>query len=1170
MSRFTPEQRAAIADRDGPALLAAGAGSGKTAVMVERFAEAVLVDGVAPSAILTLTFTEKAAAELRERIRRRFAEAGEDEHARAVDAAWVGTIHGFCARVLRSQPLAAGLDPRFTVLDDAAAKRLASVAFDDALEAWVAAGGRPALDVAAAYGWDLEQLVVTAHAALRSRGLSAPRLTLPPAAAPPDPGAFTAAAAAAAQALAGATPGVRVQQAQAALEVAERLAAGDGVPLPAALEDAKLPSGAKALEHDDCSAYRAAWAAYRGACADFHARPALALLDALLARFSTAYEAAKAVRAAVDFDDLELRVRDLLADPSARARWAERFALIMVDEFQDTNRLQLDVLEALERGNLFAVGDESQSIYGFRHADVRIFRDRRAALPPGRVRALTVNFRSQPEILDVVNGAFGPVLGSGFTQLSAGRGPSELRLFAPDPPEEPRVELLAVEHAGWEEREAELGLATLALQPWRRAEARAVAARMREEADAGRPLHELVVLLRATTSLRLYEQALEEQGLATYVVGGRGYWAQEQVRDGVAYLSLLANAHDEAALYAALASPFCGAGTDALVLLAEAGRAGGGGAWAALREADGTPWLAALPEAEAGRLLAFGRFAAGERLRAERLPAEVLLERAIAHTGYDLAILARAGGDRRLANLRKLMRLAREYERAEGRDLRGFLAYAAAQDLAEAREGEAALESDGLDAVRLMTIHRAKGLEFPVVCVADLGRPGNAARPRLLVADDGRAGLKLATLAGGEPVPALGYDAIAAGLAEAESAEERRLLYVAATRAEERLILSGGVDTEKWPPARPGGPPMDWLAPALLGDPARAVAGAREAGEAVVACGQGGVALRLVTAASLPPAAAAPEPRGRAAASPGTALPAEPKVVPLPRPQPAQRRLSYSQLQAYARCGYRFYLERVLGMRRVTPPPLEPLPEAEEEPLEARLRGSLVHVLLEGLDFARPEAPPPEAVRALGAAYDLELTDAQVADIQGLVAAFANSPLCARLAAARPVRREAGFAFALEPDGGGPLVSGFVDVLAREGDGTALIVDYKTDRLAGEEPAALVERDYHTQRMVYALAALQDGAPRAEVAYCLLERPGDPVRATFEQADAPALADALLRLAGGLLREEWPVAAEPHRDLCGDCPGRAALCSWPEAMTLRPAAEAYASAGSLTGSVGPS
>ena len=102
----------------------------------------------------------------------------------------------------------------------------------------------------------------------------------------------------------------------------------------------------------------------------------------------------------------------------------------------------------------------------------------------------------------------------------------------------------------------------------------------------------------------------------------------------------------------------------------------------------------------------------------------MLLERAISATGYDLEILGGAGGERRLANLRKLMRLAREYEGSEGRDLRGFLAYAAGQDLAEAREGEAALESEGLDAVRLMTIHRAKGLEFPVVCVADLGRPG--------------------------------------------------------------------------------------------------------------------------------------------------------------------------------------------------------------------------------------------------------------------------------------------------------------------------------------------------------------------------------------------------------------------------------------------------------------
>ncbi len=121
--RFTPEQRAAIEDRSGSALLAANAGSGKTAVMVERFVEAVRIDGVAVGAILALTFTEKAAGELRERVRRRLSDLGEDEHARAVDGAWIGTIHGFCAAILRSRPLAAGLDPRFEVLDELAADR---------------------------------------------------------------------------------------------------------------------------------------------------------------------------------------------------------------------------------------------------------------------------------------------------------------------------------------------------------------------------------------------------------------------------------------------------------------------------------------------------------------------------------------------------------------------------------------------------------------------------------------------------------------------------------------------------------------------------------------------------------------------------------------------------------------------------------------------------------------------------------------------------------------------------------------------------------------------------------------------------------------------------------------------------------------------------------------
>ena len=565
------------------------------------------------------------------------------------------------------------------------------------------------------------------------------------------------------------------------------------------------------------------------------------------------------------------------------------------------------------------------------------------------------------------------------------------------------------------------------------------------------------------------------------MVGGRGYWAQEQVRDGIAYLSLLANPHEEAALFAVLASPFCGVGTDALALLAHAAArtASAPGRRCGAPVAERPEWFEALPGETAARLAGFTRFAAGERLRAERLPVEVLLERAIAHTGYDLAILARAGGDRRLANLRKLMRLAREFERAEGRDLRGFLAYAVGQDLAEAREGEAALESEGLDAIRLMTIHRAKGLEFPVVCVADLGRTGALGRDRLLIGADGDAGLRLLTLAGGEPVPALGWERIATALAAAEAAEERRLLYVAATRAEERLILSGGIDTAKWPAPRGGAPPIDWLAPALLGGTGPVPA------DAAVPCGEGAVAVRLLAAEAGVPA---PTPRERRGTSPGTALPAEPKVIPVPaRPAPAQRRLSYSSLTDYARCGYRFYLTRELGLPRVTPPgqivpaaeaPPEEVPAAEPAPLDKLVRGSLVHALLEDLDFARPAAPDDATVLALGERAGLELAPAHVADVQEQVAAFAASPLCARLAAATSVRREAGFVFALEPGGGGPLFNGYLDVLAHEPGGGVLIVDYKTDQLAEEEdPADLIDRAYATQRRVYALAALQDGAP---------------------------------------------------------------------------------------------
>ncbi|MEA2167528.1 MAG: hypothetical protein QOF76_828 [Solirubrobacteraceae bacterium] len=1126
---FTAEQRAAIDDRSGPALLAANAGSGKTAVMVERFVEAVVADGVGVGNVLALTFTEKAAGELRERIRRRFGELGEHEHARTSEGASIGTIHGFCAGVLRAHPFAAGLDPRFTVLDQAAADRLRETAWGTAVEAWAAAEGAPALDLVAASRDELQVMVRTAYEELRSRGQKDPQLPqVSQASSDPDPAPLQRAKDAAAAILEAGPWGKTVQKGRDALQVAGDILDRPGVPLPSDLDPAKLGSGAKLLTDPACEAYRDAWTAYRQACADHHARPVVRLLSSLLTRFAATCEQLKHQRAAVDFEDLQLLVRDLFAKNDAiRNRWAERFALIMIDEFQDTNRLQLDVLERLERGNLFAVGDEFQSIYGFRHADVTIFRERAAALGRRRVRRLRANFRSRPALLETINAIFVPIFGDGFAPLVPGRAPEpaappEGRLFDPDHvgavAGPPPVELLLTDTSQDWDAAPGLGLELPDEPAHRRAEARQVAERLKQEVDAGRRPGEIAVLVRAAASLRLLEQALEERGLATYVVGGRGYWSSEQVRDGLAYLQTLANPLDETALYAVLASPFAQVGADGLVLTAQAGR-DQGGAWGALT--GDTTWMAALGERDA--LERITRILQTERERAERLPAEVLLERAIAATGYDVAVLARPGGERRLANLRKLMRLARDFERAEGRDLRAFLAFAQTQDLTGAREGEAALESEGLDAVRLMTIHRAKGLEFNTVCIADLGRggPGGADPIRLGRVGAGSIGIRLRALGAPVSVPALDYAALDADRTRREDEEERRLLYVAMTRAREHLILAGGYDLARRPQPRPGAAPMTWILPAVepllepqLNDPA-------------------------AVAAPAPPRG--PAPAGTALPVPATLLPAAPTA-----PHAVPTTLSFTSLGAYGRCGYRWYLERVLRLPRVKPPPLDD-PEPPRN-LDLMARGSLVHTLLEDLDFASPATPEPDAVRA--ASRDVELTDDEVTDVQRLVDAFANSPLRARLDAAPVVRREAPFTFTLEPGTGGLLVNGVVDVLAVESDGGLLIVDYKTNPLDGTDPVTLTETDYGAQRLVYALAALRDGAERVEVAHCYLEDPAHPATATYTAADAARLNEELVGLAAGLLAGDFAVTEQPHRDLCGSCPGRRALCSHPEAATL--------------------
>jgi ATP-dependent exoDNAse (exonuclease V) beta subunit len=430
-----------------------------------------------------------------------------------------------------------------------------------------------------------------------------------------------------------------------------------------------------------------------------------------------------------------------------------------------------------------------------------------------------------------------------------------------------------------------------------------------------------------------------------------------------------------------------------------------------------------------------------------------------------------------------------------------------------------------------MTIHRAKGLEFPVVCVADLGREPYRSTELMRLGRDGRFGIRLAEPGTGKREPALDYKALGEEAMQARAREERRLLYVAMTRARERLIVSGAAKLDRWPQ---NGAPMGWLGPALIPDIAERVD---------QRCGVAdGVKFTILGAPDL----------GEQA--PGT--PASPRRAPLPdRPEPssvapatarsgaAVSTVSYSSLGEYERCGYRFYVERVLGL----PPTSVPAGQSVAG-LSATDRGILVHALLEKLDFARPRVPSHASIVA---ASEQELTADGAAEVAALLEAFAGSAICRRLGSGTAIRREQRFRFPL----GELLVAGVIDVLAKERDDRMLVVDYKTDRLEGADPSAATAAAYATQRTVYALAALRAGARAVEVVHVFLELPERPVSASFTPADAPRLQSELGTRTRGLLAGEFAVTDSPHRGLCSGCPAEGGLCSWPLEVTRRTAAD---------------
>ncbi len=1171
----TPEQAAAIAASGRDVLLEAGAGTGKTGVMVDRYCRLICEEGVSPEEILAFTFTDRAAAELRQRIRAELARRAEDGSERAeellaaIGGAWVTTIHGFCNRILAAHPVAAGVDPGFRVLDAPETSRAAREAFDDALAEFLAGDDPARVETVAAYEVEgLRGIVAGVHAELRSRGEAEPRLPEPP---PSDPAAAIArAAAAAAEAL------EELGETDPKRELLERAVARLGgvseldrhmwrensdTPSLNELRGLRTESRAKAIapyrEAIDAAIARTAEAGEGGR--------AYRHLAELLALFSTRFEAAKERRGGVDFEDLQVLAARLLERAEVGGSYRGRFSHLLVDEFQDTNRLQLRLIDALRgpRSELIAVGDELQSIYGFRHADLDVFRHQRELAERSAdadLMELSGNFRARPELIAAVNLFGAALLGEVYRPLRVGALPPA----EPTPAEEPPVDLLLTARDGWDGEGIRLEPAIDGSTPLNcLAEARFLAARLRELADAGVARGEMVVLLRAFTHLDAYEDSLERAGLRPYVVGGRGYWSQQQVADLSALLATIANPLDDQALFGSLASPACGAAPDTLWLL----RAAAGSrrhVWPALeRTAGGGEAELAEPERleqiPASELELLRRFVArleSLRQRAGRLTLAGLIEAAITETGYDLAVLMRPSGEARFANLRKLARLAAEFESREGRDLRGLLDFLAARAESNA-DAQAATAAEGHDGVRIMTVHNAKGLEFDVLAVPDLSRSLLAGTRPPLVAlgreDPPRVGMQLRRLGSGA-INLYDHPQLCDEARERDSEEGLRLFHVAATRARRRLILSGVVKPEPGRETRPGTPVIERLVESIgaqRDDDARVTVPPplpRPGLEATFEPSE--IAVRV----NLPSPERAEELTGlrREAGAERPLGEGPPPLVERRPPIVASRPLSYTAIAAYEECPYRFYMERVLDLGSHDAPDRgrsssrvaeqsAPSPGERSSPREERTaRGVAVHSLLEWSQANEWQQPPAELARRH--ALSAEFGDEQVAELQEAVRGWLDSNLRQRIGAGT-TRAEVPILLGV----GGAVVRGSIDLLV-EGDGAPpLVIDYKTDRLDGSDPAAHAAR-YEVQRAIYALAVSESrGAEQVEVAYVFLERPEEPVVTVLgptELVEARAsLETTISRIGGGELS---PAAPEDRTwSLCRGCPALGRLCSGP-------------------------
>ncbi|MEJ7844799.1 MAG: UvrD-helicase domain-containing protein, partial [Acidimicrobiales bacterium] len=1058
----------------------AGAGTGKTTALVGRIVRLVATGRVREvSGLVAITFTEAAAAELRDRIREALEAAAasgdlppsERERCatavRRIDEASITTLHGFAQRILAEHPLEAGLPPGFEVEEGIAAelanesrwaKLRDSLLGDPDLEA--------DLELGLALGLTLHQLHDVTRLLHdrwdRLRGAS----PAPVAPATLDPTIALAEVEAAVAIAVGRTDidfddklmqAVGGEAARWAAGLREAVETDDQQGVARLLAAAPLTGwkggSAKVWGADDKALVRAHMEAGITAAVEMVTAARRAVLERVLPRLvADTLAAADARRRAgrLHFHDLLVLARDLLwaDDPTVRRTLAGRIDVVLVDEFQDTDPLQIEVVAALAGvdttvlparwedvrlapGRVMVVGDPKQSIYGFRGADITLWAKARDVFDPVDIVALTRNFRTVPRILDWVNATFAGLLAGrddlqpGYVALDAHRqhiGPDLPVVVVGGPAEGVRAPEVRAREA------TELSRVVAAMK--------AGALPVDDPAAPGGSrsvrFDDVAVLVPSRTPIGALERALDAADIPYRIESRSLVWATDVVRELLAVLRAVEDPSDAVAVVAALRSPGFGCSDDDL---------------ASWRRAGGRWDPRADPPADVAADDPVARGLAGLRRLHDRrwwVPVDELADTVVRELRLVALTLVQQRPRDHHRRLRFVVDQAGAFVEAGGRSLAAFLRWAALQEEQGATAVEVVVPEHDDDAVRILTVHGSKGLEFPVVILAGLGTRPPVGGARVLW---GGHGAEVAFGAKARRFATGGFDALADVAVDADVAESHRLLYVAATRARDHLVVSChhkqgehchaatlytlcAARTELWRPAVvPEELPLFAVDEhPVPPDPVVAVAAARAVATAVAAAGR----------------------------RPGS-------VAPTPIPAPAAALLR----QSHAKCLILDDDDEAMVTAEEgdgATPGAPPLVDGPGPPRRGGTAvGRAVHGVLQTVGFAGARPVPDDEVGALAVALAAAEGGAAAA---ATVAALARSALASgAVTEARAGRwwRE----LAISAPAGDRLVEGYVDLLYETDGGDLVVVDYKTDRLNGPDAAAAAVARYRLQAAAY-------------------------------------------------------------------------------------------------------